>query len=171
MAADDIGLNYATALIDSLTSPADIQKAGEDLDIFCGLLKELPALTRILENPGLPIDKRLSILDEALAAVDPLGASRRFFHMIVRNKRVGQMKSIQKLGLASAEIISAVPIDPKTRSDWEAAVFRLTGKKVRVMHRADASMLGGGVTRVGSVVYDGSIRKQLERIRGILLGG
>ena len=179
MAADDIGLNYATALIDSLKTPAEIQKAGDDLALFCGLLSELPALSRILENPGLPIGKRLSILDEALAAVEPLAASRRFLHIVVRNKRVGQLKSIQarfgglrdaRLGLVAAEIVSAVAVDSKTRSDWENAVFRLTGKKLRVNHRADASLMGGGVTRVGSVVYDGSIRKQLERIRGILLG-
>ena len=179
MAADDIGLNYATAFIDSLKTPAEIQKAGEDLDLFCGLLKELPALSRILENPGLLIGKRLSILDEALAAIDPLATSRRFLHIVVRNKRVGQMKSIQtrfsglhdaRLGLVGAEMVSAAPVDPKTRSEWEDAVVRLTGKKLRVTHRADASVMGGGVTRVGSVVYDGSIRKQLERIRGILLG-
>lgn len=179
VSSSDIGPNYATALIDSLKSGEDIEAVGRDLEIFAGLLKELPALARLLSHPGLDLDRRGAILDEALSKMDPHPTTRRFLHLILEKGRVPAFGSIHsifsrlrdaRLNVATAEVVTAIPVNGAARTRWGEALSRLTGKKVRVSYRTDSALLGGALTRVGSVVYDGSLKKQLSRIRGILLG-
>ena len=179
MSANDIGHNYATALIDSLKSAKDVEEAERDLETFSGLLKELPALGRLLGHPGLELDRRRAILDEVLAKMDPHPVTRRFLHLVVEKGRVPAFASIHarfsqlrdaRLNEATAEVVTATPVNGAARTEWEETLSRLTGKKIRITYRTDSALLGGALTRVGSVVYDGSLRKQLTRIRGILLG-
>lgn len=178
MAATDIGHNYASALIDALRSPEEIERAGADLAAFRAIADQLPGLVKVLEHPGLPIERRRRILDEVLSRIDPMPASRRFLHLVVEKGRVRFLPAIvtsfeelrdAKTGAASADVVTATPLDGRSRARWEKALARLTGRKVNVTFHTDASLIGGALTRVGSVVYDGSVRKQLSRIRGVLL--
>jgi F-type H+-transporting ATPase subunit delta len=163
--------------MDTLRTAADVQKAGDDLETFGSLLKELPALARVLDHPGMPVKRRESILDEALSRLKPHPHSRRLLHLVVEKGRLRELPSIvaafkslrdARLGLTSAEVVTAVPLDAKERGAWEKALSGVAGKKVRVTYRTDGSLIGGALARVGSVVYDGSVRKQIARIRGIL---
>ena len=178
MSSNDIGHNYAAAFIDCLATPDDVMRAGNDLETFVELLVELPALSRVLEHPGMPLPRRLSILDEALAKIDPHPVSRRLLHLVVEKGRVQSVHQISasfaelrdaRLNVTRAEVATAVPLDAAGRAEWEAALARLTGKKVNVEYRTDGSLIGGAVSKVGSVVYDGSVRKQLDKIRVLLL--
>jgi len=179
VASSEIGTNYATALLDSLATTEDVDKASQDLEVFEALLAKLPALGRVLDHPGMPIARRGAVLDETL---DELGAHpviRRFLHIVVEKGRVRELPAIlaafrqlrdTRRSVTTAEVVTAVPLDGKARERWERTLGRLTGKKVSVTYRTDDALLGGALARVGSVVYDGSVRKQLARIRGILLG-
>ena len=178
MAPGEIGLNYATALIDSVKSADDLRRVGSDLEVFRALLDELPALSSVLDHPGWPPERRQKILDEVLARLDPHPVTRKFLSVVVEKGRVREFAEIEegfrrlrdsRENVAEAEVVTAVPLDESARSEWEETLGHLTGKKVRVSYRTDGTLLGGALTRVGSVVYDGSIRKQLERIRGVLL--
>jgi F-type H+-transporting ATPase subunit delta len=71
----------------------------------------------------------------------------------------------RRLGFAEAEIISARELSDTERRALEAQVGKLTGKKVRARYSRDVSVLGGAMVRVGSTIYDGSVKGQLERIR------
>jgi F-type H+-transporting ATPase subunit delta len=178
LSSNEIGHNYAAAFIECLATPADVDRAGRDLDLFSDLLVELPALSRVLEHPGMPMPKRLSILDEALAKIDAHPVSKRLLHLVVEKGRVQNVRQIAanfaemraaRLNLTSAEVVTAVPLDAAGRADWEHALVRLTGKKVSIDYQTDSSLIGGALTKVGSVIYDGSVRTQLEKIRGLLL--
>ena len=70
-----------------------------------------------------------------------------------------------RLGFAEAEILSARPLADAEKREFEAQVGKLTGKKVRAKYGQDAALLGGAVVRVGSTIYDGSVKGQLERLR------
>ena len=70
-----------------------------------------------------------------------------------------------RLGFAEAEITSARQLGDAEKHEFEAQVERLTGKKVRAHYQQDASLLGGAVLRLGSTIYDGSVKGQLERIK------
>ncbi|HZI93802.1 MAG TPA: ATP synthase F1 subunit delta [Patescibacteria group bacterium] len=178
MSANDIGVNYATAFIDSLKTAEDLQKAGDDLETFSGLLEQLPALTRVLENPGMPLERRKGILEEVLSKLNPHPVSNRLFRLIIEKGRVRQVKDIAeafaelkaaRVNVATAEVVTATPLDNAGRAAWEKSLARLTGKKVTITYKTDSDLIGGALTRVGSTVYDGSVKRQVERIRGILL--
>ena len=70
----------------------------------------------------------------------------------------------ERMGFAEADITSAKNLNPEARHDLESQVEKLTGKKVRARYQLDASLLGGAVVRIGSTIYDGSVKGQLERI-------
>lgn len=174
----EVGLSYATALIDSLESADDIQHARRDLETFRDLLAKLAALGRVLEYPGFTIEKRAKILEEVLAKLKPHPVTRRFLNVVLTKERIGDLGAMidafhrladARQKIARAEVVTAVPLDKVSRAAMEKALAARTGGDVQVTYRTDPALLGGVRTRIGSTVYDGSLRKQLERIRGVLL--
>ncbi|HET6374358.1 MAG TPA: ATP synthase F1 subunit delta [Candidatus Polarisedimenticolia bacterium] len=179
MAGEDIGLNYATALIDALGSGDEISHAVRDLEAFGVLLKQVPALIRVLDYPGTPLERRKTILDEALASLKPQPKTRTLLHLVLENGRMRNIGAIlaafrklsdNRLGMARAEVVTVRPIDAAARKGWEEALGRLSSRKVQVEYRTDPTLLGGAIARIGTVVYDGSLRKQLAKVREVLLG-
>ena len=75
------------------------------------------------------------------------------------------------LGIEAAEVTSAVPLSPAIQAEIARRLSVATGKDVRVSTRVDASIVGGVVAQVGSLVFDGSVRRQLDRIREQLVEG
>jgi F-type H+-transporting ATPase subunit delta len=71
----------------------------------------------------------------------------------------------RRMGLADAQISSARELGDGEKRTLEAEIAKLTGKKVRAQYGLDASLLGGAVVRIGSTIYDGSVKGQLERIK------
>ncbi len=178
MTESGIARNYASAFIESLKSPDDIQKAGDDLDTFAALLRELPALPRVLQHPGMGIEKRHQILDEVMRRMSPHAMTRRFLTLVLDKGRLHAMKDIakvfgqlrdQRLNTASADVISARPIPAAQHAAWEKAVSEKAGRTVRLKFSTDPALMGGALVRIGDVVYDGSIRKQIARIRSAML--
>ena len=179
MSANDIGFNYASAFIDALSTDDEIRTAAGDLAAFEMLAEQLPALARVLDHPGQPMERREKLLDDVLGRIGVHDKTRRLMHLVVRNGRVRQLRSIRaafnqlrdtRLNVESAEVVTVKPLNEAEQHEWERALARLAGKKVRVTWRTDSALVGGALTKIGSVVYDGSLRKQLQRIRGVLLG-
>jgi len=75
-----------------------------------------------------------------------------------------------RLGFAEAQISSARELGDAEKRALEAQIQKTTGKKVRASYGLDSSLLGGAVVRVGSTIYDGSVKGQLERIREQISG-
>jgi F-type H+-transporting ATPase subunit delta len=76
----------------------------------------------------------------------------------------------RKTGATAAEVTTVAPVPERERPSWSAALGRMAGTPVRVEFRTDPTLIGGAVARVGSVLYDGSVRGSLEKIRQSLLG-
>jgi F-type H+-transporting ATPase subunit delta len=74
------------------------------------------------------------------------------------------------MNLAEAEITSARELGEDEKRGLERQIQRMTGKQVRARYSRDSSLLGGAVIKIGSTVYDGSVRGQLNRIREQLAG-
>ena len=180
MADSDIATSYATALLEALKTPDDLQRAGKDLESVAAVLAEVPETSRFLDNPGQPMARRLEFLDGLLDRLNAHDATRRFFHLVLEKGRVRELPEIiarfqqmrdEQLNLATAEVTTAVPLEAKTRAEWERKLEKMTGRQVRVTYKTDSGLLGGALTRVGSVVYDGSLRTQLSRFRERLVKG
>ncbi len=134
-------------------------------------------LREVWEAPSIPAEQKRKLLDAIVAREKISQETRNFVAVLIDNRRIGFLGPIvaqfeqelnQRLGFADAEITSARVLGDAERRNLEAEVEKLTGKKVRARYAQDASILGGAVVRVGSTIYDGSVKGQLERIKEAL---
>ena len=166
---------YARAFADViLKAKLDAQRATGEVRRIASLLAESSDLRRVWENPAIPAVQKRRLLD-AIADRDGIEKPvRNLIAVLIDHRRVQYLDAViqqlekeldARLGFAEAQITSAREFgDPEKRA-LEGQVAKLTGKKVRARFGQDASLLGGVVVRIGSTIYDGSVRGQLEKIR------
>ena len=144
------------------------------------LLKESDQLRRVLENPSIPGDRKRAVLDAITARLGTTRQVRNFVAVLTDNRRLPLFSEILKQveqelndrqGFAEAQVSSARQLSDPEKQMLEAEIAKMTGKKVRARYEQDASLLGGAVVQVGSTIYDGSVKGQLEKIREQLVEG
>jgi F-type H+-transporting ATPase subunit delta len=170
-----VASTYARAFADVVLS-AHLNADGSiaELRAIASLLNESPDLRRVWENPAVPAEQKRRLLD---VIVERDGISRQVRNLVavlIDHRRVHFLEPIivqlekeldARLGFAEADITSARPLVDAEKREFEAQVGKLTGKKVRARYGRDASLLGGAVVRLGSTIYDGSVKGQLDRIK------
>jgi F-type H+-transporting ATPase subunit delta len=170
-----VASTYARAFADVvLSAKLDAQRATRELRRISALLAESSDLRQVWENPAIPADQKRRLLD-AIAHRDGIEKPvRNLVAVLIDHRRVKYLDAVIKqlekeldarLGFAEAEITSARELGGAEKQSLEAQVAKLTGKKVRAKFGQDASLLGGVVVRVGSTIYDGSVKGQLEKIK------
>ena len=170
-----VASTYARAFADVvLSAHLDAGRSTAELRSIASLLKESPELRRIWENPAVPAEQKRKVLD-VIAERDGFQKQvRNLVAVLIDHRRIHFFEPIitqlekefdARMGFAEAEITSARELGGDEKRDFEAQVGKLTGKKVRAHYDLDASLLGGAVVRVGSTIYDGSVKGQLERLK------
>ena len=158
----------------SSTSTVDPGKTLQEAHLLAELVASSQELREVWEAPSIPAEQKRGLLD-AIAAREGISRPvRNFMAVLMDHRRLNFLEPIVKefgheinrrLGYAEAEIVSFAELDPTERASLEAQVEKLTGHKVRARYAQDSSILGGAMVRVGSTIYDGSVKGQLERIR------
>jgi F-type H+-transporting ATPase subunit delta len=166
---------YARALADAVvTSKLDPARVLEELHTVQSLLAESDPLRRVLENPSIPGDRKRAVLDAISQRLGMIRQVRNFIAVLTDHRRLPLYTDIVKqvqqelndrLGFADAEVSSARLLSDPEKQLLEAEITKLTGKRVRARYEQDGSLLGGAVVKVGSTIYDGSVKGQLEKIR------
>jgi F-type H+-transporting ATPase subunit delta len=175
-----VASTYARAFADVvLGAHLDVGRATAELHAIASLLNESSELRRVWENPAIPADQKRRVLD-AIAERDGISKQvRNLVAVLIDHRRVHFLEPIirqlekeldARLGFAEADITSARELGEAEKREFEAQVVNLTGKKVRAHYGQDASLLGGAVLRIGSTIYDGSVKGQLQRIREEISG-
>jgi F-type H+-transporting ATPase subunit delta len=170
-----VASTYARAFADVvLSAHLDADHSIAELRGIAGLLNESSDLRRVWENPAVPAEQKRRLLD-VIAQRDGISRqARNLVAVLIDHRRIHFLESIisqlekeldARLGFAEAEITSARPLGDGERREFEAQVGKLTGKKVRARYGQDASLLGGAVVRLGSTIYDGSVKGQLDRLK------
>lgn len=152
----------------------DSAAARQQLRDFAGTLADSRELREVLMNPALENEKRLRILDAIAGRIGMFPQVRNFVAVMMDHQRLGALNEIlaaydaladQKSGFVEADITSAHALRDEDKAQLESQVGRLAGGKVRATYHEDAALLGGVVVRIGSTVYDGSIRAQLSQLK------
>jgi F-type H+-transporting ATPase subunit delta len=168
---------YAKALVDALY-PASSDAGLKQLQTFSRLLKDEPDARRMFENPAFAGDRRKKFLDQLAGS---LGFDRRltnFLNLLIDRNRLVMLDQIvdayqklldERLGVVRAVVTAAQPLEAAERSQLAAQLERVTGKKVSMEVAVDPSLIGGVVAQVGSTVYDGSVRQQLQAFKHRLI--
>jgi F-type H+-transporting ATPase subunit delta len=170
-----IASTYARAFADVvLDAHLDANRAIGGLRSIVELLAESTALRRVWENPAVPADQKRKLLDAIGQREGIERHVRNLVAVLIDHRRIQFLKRITeqlekeldaRLGFAEAQVTSARELDDAEKRALEAQIEKVTGKKVRAHFGLDASLLGGASVRVGSTIYDGSVKGQLERIK------
>ncbi|MGH9749990.1 MAG: ATP synthase F1 subunit delta [Candidatus Polarisedimenticolia bacterium] len=170
-----VARRYAQALADAAGKDAILlDRIASDLRLAAETLGRDPRLPAFFADPSVDGRQKLAAI-EALARTGKLQKlSASFLRVLVSNRRIGALDAIvrafegfrdERLGIVEAETTSAVPLSaPETRRLKES-LEKLTGKSVRLKLHVDPALLGGARTRIGSQVYDGTLRRQLAVLR------
>lgn len=157
----------------------DADKAVQDLAEMASLVEQSAELRNVLLNPAVEHKQKLALLD---AIVKRIGASRllrNFVAVLIDHKRIHQMGDIaeqlkqeldQRMGIAEARVSSFRALTAGEKKSLEKQLAAMTGKTVRATYSEDPALLGGALVRVGSTIYDGSVRGQLQRIKEEIAG-
>jgi F-type H+-transporting ATPase subunit delta len=170
-----LSLRYAHAFATvAASSHLDTAAAQRQLNDFSGTLAGSRELREVLMNPSIATEQKLKVLDAIASRIGMFAQVRNFLAVIMNHQRLGELNEIfaeyhaiadEEAGLAEAEITSAHPLNDQDRAELEAQVAKLAGGRVRATYYQDATLLGGAVVRIGSTVYDGSIRGQLQQLK------
>jgi F-type H+-transporting ATPase subunit delta len=168
---------FADVVFDRRLDPA---KVAGDANNLVALFAGSKDLREVWEAPSVPGEQKLRLLD-AIAGREGIGREvRNFVAVLIDHRRISLLAAIvkqfelelnERMGFTEAEITSAKPLNADAKRELESQVEKLTGKKVRASYAQDDSLLGGAVVRIGSTIYDGSVKGQLERIREQLASG
>ena len=170
-----VASTYARAFADVVFSAhMDAARAIAGLRQITALFKESSELRRVWENPAVPADQKRKVLDVIVQRDGIDKPVRNLIAVLIDHRRMPYLPRIvdqvekeldTRMGFAEAQISSARELsDPEKRS-LEAQIAKTTGKKVRASYGLDPSLLGGAVVRLGSTIYDGSVKGRLEKIK------
>ena len=170
-----VASRYARALVEVvLEQKIDADIARLQLHSIADAVNESLELRRVWESPAVLPDQKRAVLDGIARQIGAVKPIRNFLAVLIDHRRIPMLNDIVRLfeaeldvqlGFVEVEISSARTLTPGEKRDIENRVERMTGKKVRPRYSSNPELLGGVSLKVGSTIYDGSVRGQLEKMR------
>jgi len=170
----DVGARYAQALFE-LAEAADALSAVEaDLDGLQAARLESGELRRFLASPTFDSDQKGRVLGAVAEAGKAHPLTRKFLGLLAANNRASALPAVaaafkrlaaEKRGAVAAEVTTALPLSAAQKKGVAAALRRSLGKDPEITARVDPSILGGLKVRVGSRLFDASLKSKLDSLK------
>jgi len=179
MSVQMIARRYASALADVAIERGEAPDVQEELNAWERLIQSSTNLQEVFRNPTIALDQKRAVLNKLIEKARPRETTANFLKVLVQNHRLTELGEINRkfadvldvrAGMIAATVTTARSVPEKAQEKLYETLTSLTGKKVRVNFATDAELIGGIVTRIGSTVYDGSVRNQLQQIKGKMAG-
>jgi F-type H+-transporting ATPase subunit delta len=179
MSAETVARRYAIALADVVIPNGEAREVQEELLAWERMQSSNELLLDVLGNPTVPYDQKQKLLSSLISRTKLRPTTANFLQVLMRNQRILNLPQIndrfahvldERGGVVSAQVTTAHPVDESIRGALERQLTTMTGKRVRLSFDTDQEIIGGVITRIGSTVYDGSIRNQLNEARHQLAG-
>jgi F-type H+-transporting ATPase subunit delta len=145
-----------------------------DLAAFVDVFFSSPDLRNALESPAVNRDVKLKVITTIVAKMGLNAAVRNFICLVVDHRRTEMLREMvqafagelnKRLGIEEAEVTSARELSAAEKKELTTVLEQRTGKKIEARFQEDGALLGGAIVRLGSTIYDGSVREQLNRLR------
>ena len=172
---------YATAFLEVVTAAKlDTAAINRQIGDFLGTWDGSPELREFFVNPAIPAVQKVGFLDKINAKLELRKELRNLLAVLIDNGRIGSVSEVaaayrqllqQQLGIRQAEIVMARELGAAERNALVAEIGKLAGSRIEASFKLDAAILGGTVVRIGSTVYDGSVRGRLDRLKEALKAG
>ena len=174
MTSGSVARRYAKALFQIGIDDGNLERMGREVGALASAMRRSRELAQTLANPVFPRSDREKVLRALLDRIGATQAVVNFTRLLLDRERLSSLPDISRAldgmidergGRVAARVRSATPLDDQQQKRLVKTLESLSGKKVDMAVEHDPSLLGGVVAKVGDVVYDGSLRTQLERIR------
>ncbi len=179
MSVQMIARRYASALADVILDRGEAKEVQHELQQWEELLQSNAALQEVFRNPTIALDQKRAVLNKLIDRAKPRSTTANFLKVLLQNQRLTELPEInrklaaildERAGMVAAIVTSARPVPDNIQRSLEQRLIAVTQKKVRLDFKQDPDLLGGLVTRIGSTVYDGSVRNQLQQMKERMAG-
>jgi F-type H+-transporting ATPase subunit delta len=173
-----IAQRYARALADVVIKQGSAETVKAELWAFAQAVNDSADLRNFLANPAVAPRPKQAVIEKLVARLGGSKALRNFLMVLVDHRRAAQLREISeafeaelraRLGVAKAEVTSARDLNDEERQALIQTLERLTGKRVETSYALNPELIAGAQVRIGSTIYDGSVREQLNRMRSWLV--
>jgi F-type H+-transporting ATPase subunit delta len=180
MSVETVARRYAVALADIVLKNGETEVIKSELKTWEDLMKSNADLQTTFANPAINSLNKEKILGSLLEKTKPSKTTANFLRVLLQNSRLAELGEInekfaavleERSGVISANITSSRPLSDGEKAELQANLAKMTGKSVNLNFDIDENIIGGVVARVGSTVYDGSVKTQLENLKNQLIGG
>ena len=179
MSVQTIARRYASALADVVLERNEARDVQNELNAWQEMLQVNANLREVFANPTIALDQKRAVLNKLIEMAKPRGTSANFLKVLLQNQRLTELGEInrkfaqildERAGMVAATVTTARAVPQDAQAKLHDTLATLTGKKVRIDFATDPEIIGGLVTRIGSTVYDGSVRSQLQQIKERMAG-
>ena len=179
MSSQAVARRYAVALAEVVLTRGEAREVREELAAWDELARANPQLSEVFRHPTIPYEQKRRLLDELIGRARPRPSTANFLRVLLQNHRLGDLSEVsarfaqeldRRSGVVTAQVTTARPLPVDAQEALRARLGELTGSHVRLQFEVDEELIGGVVTRIGSTLYDGSVRGQLQRIRQRMIG-
>jgi F-type H+-transporting ATPase subunit delta len=174
-----VARRYAVALADVVTARKEAREVQEELSAWEEMTRSNALLLEVFRNPTIPYEQKRRVVSELVSRTRVRPTTANYVMVLLQNQRLADLGEINKAfaqeldrrsGIVSAEVITARPLSLQTQEALRARLSEMTGSKVRLEFALDGELIGGVVTRIGSTIYDGSVRSQLQQVKQRMSG-
>ena len=175
-----VARRYAEALADVATARNQVEQIDKEVRVFAEMMKSSRELHDTFASPIVSHTDKLKVLEALIARTKTGQMTANLLRTLLSHYRLHHLAAVyqqfqremnERKGLIVAEVTTAGEVGAAEQAKLGRTLEQMTGKRVEFKFKIDPSLIGGVVTRIGSVVYDGSVRTQLQGIRERLKQG
>jgi len=179
MSIQTVARRYASAMADVALERGEGKEVQQELREWSELLQANANLQEVFRNPTIPLDKKRAVLGKLIERGKPAPITANFLKVLLQNQRLTDLPDInrklaeildERAGMVAAKVTTARPVPQSSQDALKEKLTSVTRKKVRVDFEQDPELIGGLVTRIGSTIYDGSVRNNLQQIKEKMAG-
>jgi len=168
-----VARRYALALADVAIERREEREVQAEMSSWAVMIESNPQLREVFANPTIPYEQKRRVLEDLISRSKVRQTTAGFLQVLLKNQRLSQLKDVvdrfanvlnERSGVIAANVMTARDVPEKSKKALREALATATGKTVQLNFMTDVDIIGGMVTRIGSTVFDGSVRTQLEQL-------
>ena len=179
MTARAAATRYARALFDVVLSEGSVERAQDQLQQFADVVAGSEPLANVFANPAIPAARKRNVVSALLERGGiPSGPVSKLLLLLADRDRLVLLPEVARAyrervmehqKIVRGDVTTAAPLAPDALERIQNGLAAVTGRRVILDAHVDPSIIGGAVTRVGSIVYDGSVTTQLQKMKQTLI--
>jgi F-type H+-transporting ATPase subunit delta len=172
-----VAKRYAKALVELSEEKKAVDKTKADLGAFIAALDSAPAMQKLFSSPVFTPENKKTVIKDLGTKIGMQQLTQRFVEHLAETGRIRYVKDVYEAFLAilaehqnraTVELTTATTVNPAELAEIKKKLELLTGKQVDINTQLDTALIGGARARIGSMIYDGTIRNQLNKMRNQL---